>query len=187
MSAPLRFDTPGLRWDDPRLHWDGQTPESNMPYGNIDVTLTPEQLQAIKDAFAAVDALMPWAVGLTEEERRRLYKAGNKLEVIEECRNAVVNNPGIFPTSFDGDGFVRDVNFLHQVTDLTAVAAALLRKLDDTRMACGAECAKTINPVRGYVDTAAKTQPGLQELSKKLAEYFKRGPQTPDQPTPPTP
>lgn len=146
-----------------------------MPYQNIDVTLTPAQVQAIKDGFAAVETLMPWLIGLSDVERQTLFKTGAaRLSFVQDARTGAVDNPAILPASFDAAGFGKDVDLFATLTDLSMVAKGLTRKIDDTRLAVGSEAAKQASQVRGYVDNAAKTTPGLQPLSAKLAESFKR-------------
>ena len=146
-----------------------------MPYQNINVTLTPTQVADIKNAFNAVQALMPWLVALSDVERQSLFKTGAaRLSFVQDARTGAVDNPTILPASFDAAGFGKDVDLFATLTDLTMVAKGLTRKLDDTRLAVGSEAAKEASQVRGYVDNAAKTTPGLQPLSAKLAESFKR-------------
>ena len=128
--------------------------------------------------------MMTWLVTLTDKERHDLYKAGDKLAVIQDALNAVTANPGIFPTSYDTAGYVHDVDFFDFMTEMTAKAAALWRKLNDTRIASGAECMKGVTAVRGYVDAAAKTTPGLQATSTLLASHFKHN--SPAKTTPPS-
>ena len=146
-----------------------------MPYQNINVTLTPTQVADIKNAFNAVQALMPWLVALSDVERQSLFKTGAaRLSFVQDARTGAVDNPTILPASFDAAGFGKDVDLFATLTDLSMVAKGLTRKLDDTRLAVGSEAAKEASQVRGYVDNAAKTTPGLQPLSAKLAESFKR-------------
>ncbi|MEH1801502.1 MAG: hypothetical protein V7L13_20460 [Nostoc sp.] len=49
-----------------------------MPYQNITASLTPADIQEIKAAFAIIQAKMPFLVTLSAEERRNLFKMGDK-------------------------------------------------------------------------------------------------------------
>ena len=43
-----------------------------MPYQNIDATLSAADMQAVKDAFAAVLTKLPFLVNLTVDERKSI-------------------------------------------------------------------------------------------------------------------
>ena len=49
-----------------------------MPYHNISAELSNSDIAEIKDAIATIQQKMPFLVNLTAEERRRLYKMGDK-------------------------------------------------------------------------------------------------------------
>jgi hypothetical protein len=85
----------------------------------------------------------------------------------------VANNPSAFPASFDSAGFLAEVDTFNTLTELTQLANAVRRKLDDTRLSVGADCMKSVSASRTYIDTGAKTIPGLQALSAQLAAHFK--------------
>nr|VFK16788.1 MAG: hypothetical protein BECKLPF1236B_GA0070989_110211 [Candidatus Kentron sp. LPFa] len=40
-----------------------------MPYQNIDASLSPEDIKAIKDAFALIQEKLPFLINLTLKER----------------------------------------------------------------------------------------------------------------------
>nr|VFK16485.1 MAG: hypothetical protein BECKLPF1236A_GA0070988_101484 [Candidatus Kentron sp. LPFa]VFK25400.1 MAG: hypothetical protein BECKLPF1236C_GA0070990_100219 [Candidatus Kentron sp. LPFa] len=46
-----------------------------MSYQNINASLSPEDIKAIKDAFALITEKMPFPVELTVKERRSTFKA----------------------------------------------------------------------------------------------------------------
>nr|VFJ60637.1 MAG: hypothetical protein BECKFM1743C_GA0114222_102778 [Candidatus Kentron sp. FM]VFJ60879.1 MAG: hypothetical protein BECKFM1743A_GA0114220_102738 [Candidatus Kentron sp. FM]VFK13132.1 MAG: hypothetical protein BECKFM1743B_GA0114221_102677 [Candidatus Kentron sp. FM] len=47
-----------------------------MPYQNIDASLSPADVKAVKDAFDTVLKKLPFLVNLTPQERRATFKAG---------------------------------------------------------------------------------------------------------------
>jgi len=47
-----------------------------MPYQYIDVSLSPEDIKAIKAAFDTILEKMPFLINLTVKERRATFKAG---------------------------------------------------------------------------------------------------------------
>lgn len=47
-----------------------------MPYQNINMTILPADVQAVKDSFAAILEKLPFLVNLTATERKVLLKTG---------------------------------------------------------------------------------------------------------------
>ena len=73
-----------------------------MAYQNISAKLTETDLQEIKAALATIEAKLPFLIHLTVEERRKLFKMGNKsLAFISNSLTAAQSNPNILPASFD--------------------------------------------------------------------------------------
>nr|VFK16476.1 MAG: hypothetical protein BECKLPF1236A_GA0070988_101481 [Candidatus Kentron sp. LPFa]VFK25407.1 MAG: hypothetical protein BECKLPF1236C_GA0070990_1002112 [Candidatus Kentron sp. LPFa] len=46
-----------------------------MPYQNIDASLSPEDIEAVEDAFALITEKMPFPVELTVPKRRATCQA----------------------------------------------------------------------------------------------------------------
>ncbi len=155
-----------------------------MPYQNISAQLSAADIQAVKDAVAAVRQKLPFLVSLTNDERKSIYKAGNSLSFVQGSLQAAKNNPGILPASFDAAGFESDVNLFAVLTELNTVVAQVASEMDDTRMAVGSEAMGESTQVYNYVKAAAKTTPGLKPVADQLGERFqKASPQK--QPAPP--
>jgi hypothetical protein len=145
-----------------------------MSYQNIDVTVSPADLQAVKDAFAVVLNKLPFLVNLTAEERKSMAKLGpNSLSFVQNALTAVLGRPGIFPASFDVNGFQRDFDLFAILTELTTLADSVRSQLDDTRMAVGSEAMASATQGYGYIKAAAKTEPGLKPVAEQLGERFK--------------
>ena len=146
-----------------------------MPYGNINAQLAPADVQAIKDAFAAALAKLPFAVNLTPDERKALTKTGpDSVSYVQDALSAVVAAPAVFPASVDAPGYTNDVNLFTVLTELTTLAQSVASTIDDTRMAVGSEAMQTANAIYGYAKTAQKNTPGLKPIVDKLgARYAK--------------
>ena len=90
-----------------------------MPYQNISAKLSPTDLQDIKTALTAIETKLPFLVHLSAEERRKLFKMGNKsLAFVSNSLTAAQSNPEILPASFNLDEFVSDY---HLATALNEV------------------------------------------------------------------
>jgi hypothetical protein len=145
-----------------------------MPYQNIDATVSPADLQAVRDAFAVVLNKLPFLVNLTSDERKTMAKLGpNSLSFVQNAQTAVASNPGIFPSSFDVAGFQRDFDLFAVLTELATLADSVHSQIDDTRMAVGGEAMASATQAYGYIKSAAKTEPGLKPVAEQLGDRFK--------------
>src|SRR5437016_1512669 len=146
-----------------------------MTYQNIDATISAADGQAIKDAFAAIRAKLPFLVNLTVDERKSTFKAGpNSLSFVQNAVTTAEGYPKIFPESFDTQGFRRDVDLFGLLTELSTMAESLFSQIDDTRLAVGGEAMQQGSQVYKFVKTAADTTPGLKPIAEQLGERFQR-------------
>ncbi|WP_193198881.1 hypothetical protein [Nostoc sp. MG11] len=145
-----------------------------MAYQNITASLSPADIQEIKAAFATIQAKMPFLVTLSAEERRNLFKMGDKrLAFVNTSLIAAQSNRDILPASFDLDEFVRDYQLAANLTELLIGLRQLTEQVDDTLMAVGSEAMGSSLTVYDYVKTAAKKTPGLKTIAEQLGERFK--------------
>jgi hypothetical protein len=157
-----------------------------MPYQNINVTISPADLQAVKDSFAAILTKLPFLINLTANERKALLKGGPKsLSFVQNASSAAQNNATIFPASFNTADFQKDVALLATLTELCTLASSVASRLDDTRLAVGSEAMQQATQVYNYVKTAAKNTPGLKPLAEQLGERFQKS-RKPKEPKPPS-
>jgi hypothetical protein len=145
-----------------------------MPYQNIDATLSAADLQAIQQAIDTIQQKLPFLITLSLEERKRLYKMGDKrLAFVKNSLNAAQNNRNILPASFDLDGFANDYQLASSLTDLLMRLNQLTEQVDDTLLAVGSEAMSDGLTVYEYVKTAAKKTPGLKAIAEQLGNLFK--------------
>nr|VFJ42712.1 MAG: hypothetical protein BECKFW1821A_GA0114235_100254 [Candidatus Kentron sp. FW] len=146
-----------------------------MPYQNIDATLSPADVKAIKAAVDTIEQKLPFLVNLTPKERKALFKAGpDSVSFLQNALDAARDHPNILPPTFDTPAFQHDVELFTAMTDVDAVIAALAAEVDDTRMAVGGEAMQEASQVYTYVKAAAKTTPGLKAVAEQLGERFKQ-------------
>jgi hypothetical protein len=145
-----------------------------MPYQNIEATLSDADLKEIKAAISTIEAKMPFLVNLRAEERRSLFKMGDKrLAFVQNSLKAAENNRGILPNSFDYDGFVKDCELASQLTEVLMSLRQITEQTDDTLMAVGSEAVSSSLTVYEYVKTAAKKTAGLKTVADQLGNLFK--------------
>ena len=145
-----------------------------MAYQNITASLSAEDIKEIKAAFATIQAKLPFLVTLSVEERRKLFKMGDKsLAFVSNSLTAAQTNKEILPASFDLDEFVRDYQLATTLTELLIGLRQLTEQVDDTLMAVGSEAMGSSLTVYDYVKTAAKKTPGLKTVAQQLGDRFK--------------
>jgi hypothetical protein len=145
-----------------------------MPYQNISATLSQEDVEQIKTALATIQDKLPFRVNLSIEERRRLYKMGDKsLAFVSNSLTAAQSNRDILPASFDLEEFARDYQLVTTLTELLFGLQQLTEQVDDTLMAVGSEAMGSGLTVYDYVKTASKNRPGLKVVAEQLGERFK--------------
>ena len=145
-----------------------------MAYQNITASLSPEDMQQIRAALQTIQKKLPFLITLSTEERRRLFKMGDKsLAFVNNSLTAAQSNPDILPASFDIQEFVRDYQLAATLTELLIALRQLSEQVDDTLLAVGSEAMSSSLTVYGYVKTAAKKTPGLKRLAEQLGDRFK--------------
>jgi hypothetical protein len=145
-----------------------------MPYQNIEATLSDADLKEIKEAIDVIQAKMPFLVNLTADERRSLFKMGDKrLAFVQNSLKAAESNRGILPNSFDFDGYVKDCELASQLTEVLMALRQITEQTDDTLMAVGSEAVSSSLTVYEYVKTAAKKTAGLKSVADQLGNLFK--------------
>ena len=145
-----------------------------MPYQNISAKLTAADLQDIKTALATIETKLPFLIHLTTEERRKLFKMGNKsLAFVNNSLTAAQSNPDILPASFDLSEFSSDYQLAATLSEVHLRLQQLTEKVDDTLMAVSSEAMTSSLTVYDYVKTAAKKTPGLKAIADQLSERFK--------------
>jgi hypothetical protein len=145
-----------------------------MPYQNISAKLSETDIHDIKAALTAIETKLPFLVHLTIEERRKLFKMGNKsLAFVSNSLTAAQSNPDILPASFDLNEFVSDYQLATTLNELHIRLQQLTEKVDDTLIAVSSEAMTSSLTVYDYVKTAAKSKPGLRAVADQLGDRFK--------------
>ncbi|MBG1271012.1 hypothetical protein [Nostoc sp. WHI] len=141
---------------------------------NITGTLSPEDIQEIKAALQIIQEKMPFLIALTAQERRKLFKMGDKsLAFVNNSVNIAQSNREIFPASFDIEEFIRDYQLATTLSELLILIRQLSEQVDDTLLAVGSEAMISSLTVYKYVKTAAKKTPSLKTVAELLSDRFK--------------
>ncbi|OUL30389.1 hypothetical protein [Nostoc sp. 106C] len=145
-----------------------------MAYQNITGSISPQDIQEIKAALQTIQKKLPFLITLSNEERRRLLKMGDKsLAFVNNSVTAAQSNREILPASFDVEELVRDYQLASALTEVLTSMRQITEQVDDTLLAVGSEAMTSSLTVYDYVKTAAKKTPGLKTVAEQLGERFK--------------
>jgi hypothetical protein len=160
-----------------------------MSSQNLSTQLSDSDLEEIKAALATIETKLPFLVNLSTEERRKLFKMGNKsLAFVSNSLMAAQTNPDILPASFDLNEFSSNYQLATTLTEVNLRLQQLSEKVDDTLMSISSEAMTDSLTVYDYIKTAAKKTPGLKAIAEQLGERFKatRSKVSKEAPTPTT-
>jgi len=142
------------------------------PYGNISGEITDANVVTVTEGVAAIEALFPFLVNLTMEERsaptigirrepiaRRLIEIGNQ-------------NSQHLPGSFDMAEAEKDFTLTLRLLEVIRLLVPLTEKLHETRIAVGAEAYKAVRQIRDYLRAANLNEPGLDEVMSEIDDLF---------------
>ncbi|MCU0692141.1 MAG: hypothetical protein MUF54_12145 [Polyangiaceae bacterium] len=146
-----------------------------MTGNRVDAVLTDAQVEEAKTHVRAVAATFPFAVALTDDERRALPKLGDKsLAFVEKALEAAKAKPKLIPEAVRVDAFERDLVLYKQAGEVARSLAAVTRSVEDTQMVAGSEAFQAALIVYGFLQSASGLEPGLQEVVRELGARFRR-------------
>ncbi|HEX9951184.1 MAG TPA: hypothetical protein VGB53_05400, partial [Rubricoccaceae bacterium] len=95
---------------------------------------------------------LPFLVDLSPEDRQELFKAGPKSRAFLDLALATAQeHPEVLPRAFDLDAFAEDVALFGDLDRPYVALRDLLRQMEDTRIAVGAEAMEAARAVYHYV------------------------------------
>lgn len=191
MAEPLRYDQ-NWRYDTPGLTYGGFAPQTNTTMANdnrISATLAPADKTTILQKITEIRALLPFLLNLTVQERKELFKLGDKgLGFDEKCKTYMAANPTLVPGFVTVAEVDKDRVLRTALLDVQRELASLLEAVDDTTLTLGSEILMADLSFYQSVRQAAKrgTPTGIDVIYEDLRQRFP-GTRTPAEPTPPTP
>lgn len=145
-----------------------------MTSQSMNTTLSDADLQDIKQAIATIQERMPFLTTLSADDRKRLYKMGDKrLAFVQNSLTVAQSNTNILPASFDVASFANDCRLAAQLNEILMLLNQVTEQVDDTLMAVGCEAMSDSLTVYDYVKTASKKTPGLKAIADQLGTLFK--------------
>ena len=120
--------------------------------------------------------LAPFMQGLTAEERRDLFKMGDKtVATVQKTQSYVETNPEFIPAYMDVREFNRDVTVVNQLKPIEDLVSQLGVDISDTRMLAGSEALQQSLLYYGQVREAdSKGVPSSSAIYEDLQPRFSR-------------
>lgn len=148
----------------------------------IDTTFTDAQQIAASKAIDDLAAALPFLYDLSPEERRELFKLGDKSRTFADVALVTARtHTDALPRSFDVDRFEADLALFRALEPVHARLRDLFERVDDTRMLAGAEAMEAARAVYYYT----KGHPGAAALNEASAALGRRFARRPADDTPP--
>ena len=121
-------------------------------------------------------ALAPFMQGLTADERRDLFKMGDKtVATVQKTQSYVETNPEFSPAYMDVREFNSDVTVVNQLKPIEDLVQQLGVDVSDTRMLAGSEALQQALFYYGQVREAdSKGVPSSRAIYEDLQPRFSR-------------
>ena len=121
-------------------------------------------------------ALAPFMQGLTADERRDLFKMGDKtVATVQKTQSYVETNPEFIPAYMDVREFNSDVTVVNQLKPIEDLVQQLGVDVSDTRMLAGSEALQQALFYYGQVREAdSKGVPSSRAIYEDLQPRFAR-------------
>jgi hypothetical protein len=158
-----------------------------MPNDNrISAVLAPADKTTALQKITDIRALLPFLLNLTVQERKELFKLGDKgLGFDAKCQTYMTNNSTLVPSYVTVAEVDKDRTLRLALLDIQREIASLLEAVDDTVMTLGSEILMADLSFYANVRQAAKRGvAGIDVIFNDLQERF---PGTRKTTTPPTP
>jgi hypothetical protein len=123
---------------------------------------------------AVIQALAPYAVALTPQERQALFKMGDKsLAFVEKAHDYALDNPALFPGYLDMAAFNADFSDAHGLWNVLTLVKQLEEAIEDTVTAAGSEAFHAALAFYHNAQAAAKDDiPGAKAIVEDLKARF---------------
>ncbi len=145
-----------------------------MTQNLIDLTFSAQQLAAIDEALATLDAYLEGLIALTAKQRHQLHKMGAVSEPF--CRRVVsvlAQNPQIVPPTVDVAAAEADLTALDQLRQRRMRVRRLMERMEDSEMALGSDVMAVARAGYKLMQMTGASQ-GLDAALRDLQPRFQR-------------
>lgn len=146
----------------------------------ISTEIPPAVIESVAKALQECKAaLAPYLHALTDNERRALFKMGDKtVATVQKVKSYIETNAEFVPAYMDKAEFLKDEAVAAQLSPLNSLAEQLAADLNDTVMLAGSEALLSAMLYYGQVKEAYKkgiptSKPIYEDLSKRFTRKAK--------------
>lgn len=147
---------------------------NNLGNNRISASLNPDDFNAVKQAIQEIRNRMPFLLGVTLEERKKMLKINraNKLFVADAIEVAR-ENPEVLPYYLTVAELEKDFTLFQQLNELLFPLEQLFERVRDTQMLAGSEAYQTSLVLYKLTRVAAEAgMPGMDTAHAKLKVRF---------------
>ena len=125
-------------------------------------------------------ALAPYVQGLTDKERKEIFKMGDKtIATVQKTKRYVESNPEFIPAYMDKVEFLKDEAVATQLDPIANLAKQITSDVTDTMMLAGSEAIKQALFYYGVVREADSkgaltAKPIYEDLKERFARKTKK-------------
>ena len=153
----------------------------------IDVTLTAEQAAGITTAVAGLTTAMPFLLGYSPEERRRLPHLGPRRESFARlAMETAAQNPDLIPASVGLTALQRDQVLHETMTSVRTQLQQILQQVEDTQQAAGWDLYNGSLEIYRALKSHGRNR-GLGDTLLQLKTRLRKVPSKPEELAPTTP
>lgn len=143
----------------------------------ISAVLTDADKTAILAAIATIKTKLPFLITLEAKERKSLRKMASKRQgYAKNTADGVKAFPNAMPASFPTAEYLKDVNLMATLSDVTPLIMGLASNLDDTMMQLGSELLTNSDLAYGYLKATVKIDSNIKPIVEKIAAALKQKP-----------
>ncbi|MCU7845944.1 MAG: hypothetical protein KZQ93_19090 [Candidatus Thiodiazotropha sp. (ex Monitilora ramsayi)] len=145
-----------------------------MSQNLISAEFTAEEQAAALAAIQQIQTL-PFLIGLSNSEKRKLNKMGDKsLAFVDRALSIAQQNPEMLPGNFDLEEFERDVSLYHSLIPINIALSKLSELIDSTMIAVGSDAYNSALEVYAFAKMTDGVS-GLEDLRSTLSGRFRKG------------
>ncbi len=142
----------------------------------IDAILSEQDIEEVMAALDTVRQKLPFLVGLTPEDRRKLPKLGRKSQTfVMQALDMAENHSELMPRFLDVKEARRDVQLFEALNPVLQSLSRLRELVEDTQMVAGSEAYAAARLAYNSAKTSGKNM-GLDEVVNDLSRQFSRKP-----------
>ncbi len=145
-----------------------------MTIRKIDADLPADDLKAVLTALETVRQKLPFLIGLTSSERRKLFKIGRKAQTfVGQALDVATQHTELMPRCLDVEAARRDIALFESLNPVLQTLNQLRELVEDTQMLVGSEAYATARLAYNSARTAGKNM-GLDEVFAELGQQFRK-------------